>query len=491
MTEDRSSFRNILKVTSLFGGVQAYQILISVIRAKIVAILLGPAGIGIEGLLTSSIGMIQRATNFGLNISAVRDLAEANETGNQDEISKVIIVLRRLIWATGFLGLITALVLSPWLSELSFGNSEYTFAFAWISITLLFSQVSSGQFTVLQGMRQLRSLAKANLIGSSIGLLIGLPLYYLYGINGIVPNIIIGALSSMLISWFYVRKVKVIPISISTIQTYSIGKKMLVLGFFLNVTAFIGLVCDYIVRAFVSNAGGVGQVGLYTAGFAILNSYVGLIFAAMSTEYYPRLSGVAKDNDKCSKTINQQVEMSLIIMTPMIITFILFIHWGLILLYSQKFTPVTEMLQWAALGMLPRAAAWAIGYVYLAKGDSKLFITINVTTNIIVLVVNLISYHYYGLTGLGVSFAITNFLILLVNIIVSNRYYNFKFSVTFNKLFAYKNLMVATCFYLMAFSGLPYKIFCGIIVLVMASVYSFSEMNKRVSIKELISKYKK
>lgn len=72
MQEQRSSYRQIVKATSLFGGVQFFQILISVVRSKFVAILLGPSGMGIVGLLTSTTGLITGLTNFGLGTSAIK-----------------------------------------------------------------------------------------------------------------------------------------------------------------------------------------------------------------------------------------------------------------------------------------------------------------------------------------------------------------------------------------------------------------------------------
>ena len=56
MHAQQSSYRQIMKATSLFGGVQIFQIIISVIRSKFVAILLGPSGMGIVGLLASTTG---------------------------------------------------------------------------------------------------------------------------------------------------------------------------------------------------------------------------------------------------------------------------------------------------------------------------------------------------------------------------------------------------------------------------------------------------
>ena len=126
-----------MKATSIFGGVQVFNIIISVVKSKFVAVLLGPAGMGISGLLLSTTTFIGTVTNFGLNTSAVKNIAEANATGDNKRISDVASVLRRLVWITGILGTLVTLVLSPLLSELTFGNKDYTVALMWISISFL------------------------------------------------------------------------------------------------------------------------------------------------------------------------------------------------------------------------------------------------------------------------------------------------------------------------------------------------------------------
>src|ERR1035437_466773 len=167
MSEEQSSYRQIMKATSIFGGVQVFSIIISVIRSKFVAVLLGPAGMGIYGLLTSTTGLIDKFTNLGLSTSAIRNIAAANTSDDSKRVGTVISVLRRLVWITGIVGTLFTLIFAPWLSELTFGNKEYTFAFIWIAITLLLTQISAGQLLILQGMRKLHYLAKANVAGST------------------------------------------------------------------------------------------------------------------------------------------------------------------------------------------------------------------------------------------------------------------------------------------------------------------------------------
>ena len=94
MADSRSSYRQIFKATSLFGGVQVFNIIISIIRSKIIAVLLGPTGMGISGLFTSTTSLVGSLTNFGLGTSAVRNISEARETNDKGRISKIITVNR-------------------------------------------------------------------------------------------------------------------------------------------------------------------------------------------------------------------------------------------------------------------------------------------------------------------------------------------------------------------------------------------------------------
>ena len=78
---EKQEYKNSLKATSLFGGVQVYNIIITILKSKVVALLLGPGGMGTYGLLTSTTGLITSATNFGLATSAEKDIAGANASG--------------------------------------------------------------------------------------------------------------------------------------------------------------------------------------------------------------------------------------------------------------------------------------------------------------------------------------------------------------------------------------------------------------------------
>jgi len=487
MTEEKSSYRQIMKATSIFGGVQVFNIIISVIRSKFVAVLLGPAGMGIAGLLNSTIGFIGSVTNLGLNTSAVKNIAAANTSGDIERVSMVASVLKRLVWGTGILGTMVTLVLSPWLSELTFGNKEYTAAFAWVSVTLLFTQISNGQLVILQGMRRLQFLALANLAGTIAGLFISVPIYFIWGIDGIVPAIILSALASMLFSLLYASKLKILPAKVTKADLSSEGGDMIKMGFILSVNGLIAVGASYIVRIFISRVGGVEQVGLYNAGFAIINTYVGMVFTAMVTDYFPRLSGIASDNAKAKNIINQQAEIALLILAPILTVFLIFVNFIVILFYSSKFVLVDNMIHWAALGIFFKAASWPIAYVFVAKGHTRLYFYSEMTANLYMLAFNILGYLWGGLEGLGISF-LTGYFVYLVQVFLLARIkYDFKFDKAFQKIFFLQFMLGLLCFMSSKFLDNKYLYYFGSILIIFSCFYSFRELNKRIGLKALLT----
>jgi O-antigen/teichoic acid export membrane protein len=485
----QSSYRQVMKATSIFGGVQVFNILIGILRSKFIAVLLGPVGMGVFGLLSSTVGMIASLTNFGLETSAVKDLSAAN--GNEVRISILATVIRRLVWITGFLGAIVTLVFSHWLSQVTFGNNEYGWGFVWLSITLLLNQISIGQSVLLRGLRQLKFMAQAGMLGSLFGLITTIPLYYFYGTKGIIPGMIVTAIITLLLTWFYANKIEIKPLYVSRARTLAESKEMVKMGFMISLSGMITLGASYLVRIYISNVGGVDQVGLYYAGFAIITTYVGLIFTAMGTDYYPRLAAVASDNNQCNVVINQQAEIAILILAPVILLFLVFSNWAVILLYSAKFSPINDMILWAALGMFFKAASWAIGFVFIAKGASKLFFLSELIANIYILIFNLIGYKYGGLLGLGISFLISYILLLIQVYVIARLKYDFSFSNEFFKIFGYQVVLATFCFAVIKFFSSPYSYIFGIVLIILSVIYSFTELDKRLGIKSIVENFRK
>lgn len=488
--KNSSSYRQIMKATSIFGGVQVFNIIISILRSKIMAVLLGPAGIGVLGLFNSTILLISSLSNFGLGISGVKDIAAANESKNTKRIAKIVRVVKRLVWFTGILGALITLVFSSWLSQIAFGSSEYTVAFIWLSMTVLLKQLASGQFVILQGLRKLKDLAKANMIGSALGLLVSVPFYYYLRLDGIVPGLIITAVFTYIVAQYFGNKIKTDEVSITTEEIKIEGRGMMMMGLMLSLSGIMVLGESYAIRIFINNIGGVEEVGLYNAGIALISTYVGLLFTAMETDYYPRLSAVAEDDEKANLLVNQQTEIALLILAPVLVGFLIFIDWVIIILYSSEFVAVKVMIYWAFLGMFFKVPAWVVGFLFIAKGKSKLFFWSELISNLYLLFLNLVGYYYWGLTGLGFSFLVSYVLYLIQVYVIAKMKYGFKFHAEFVKIFLIQFTLALICFAAIKFISVPWIYILGVPIILISAWYSFKELDKRMNLMELLNNYK-
>lgn len=488
MTNESNSYKQIFKATSLFGGVQLFNIIILIIKSKIVAVLLGPLGIGIVGLFSSTLTFITAITNFGLERSSVKNIAAANSTFDINRISTVVTILRKLVWITGLLGAIITLLFSSYLSEITFGNKEYTWSFILLSFTLLINQISAGQGVVLRGMQKINYMAKSSFYGSLIGLIVSVPIYYFLGINGIVPSLILSSITAFLLTFYFSSKINLNKVKISKKDFFLEGREMLIMGVILSLSTLLVLGESYIIRVYIRSIGSIEDVGFYTAGFAIVNTYFGVIFTALTTDYYPKLAGIAKDNNKAIDLMNQQSEMAILIISPILIIFLIFINLIVVLLYSNKFLEINEMILWGGLGIFFKAASWSLGVIFISKGDVKTLFWSEFFATLVLLLLNLLGYKYYKLDGLGISFFLSYLYAYIQTYLIVRYKYSFIYTYKFYKVFIVNIILGILAFLTVKFLDETYNYVIGLILIITSITFSFVEIDNRVDLKAMLKK---
>ncbi|HMO33815.1 MAG TPA: O-antigen translocase [Lacibacter sp.] len=488
--EKTNSYKQIIKATGIFGGVQVFNILLTIIRSKVVAVLLGTAGVGLMGMFSATTSLIASISNLGIGFSAVRTVSEAAATDNRSLISRTIITLRRWAVLTGLGGALITLVLAPQLSAWTFGNDTYTWAFVWLSATLFFQALTSGELALLQGMRRLQHLAKANVMGSVCGLLVSLPLYYWLGVEGIVPALIATAAITLLLAWLFSRNIPYQREPYTYRESLRNGVDMVKLGSVVMITGFAASGIMYLIRTYIGRTGGLEEVGLYAAAWAILNGYVDMIFTAMGTDYFPRLSAVHSDNKVMNRLVNEQAEIALLILGPILILMLPTLPLIIRILLTKEFLPVKDLIQWALIGMLFKAIAWSVAFTMLAKGDRKMFFISELSSNLFTLGATLLCYHYLGLEGIGIAFLLSYTLYTVLVLFIARNKYQFRLQAPLLRIFLVQ-LACTTAAFLVAWKLEPvYNYTLTPLVFLLAGAYSLRELNQRIQLSTLFEKIK-
>ena len=368
---EQGSYRQIFKSTALIGGTQVVYIFLGIVRTKVLAILLGPSGMGIAGLYQSATGLIGTLAGFGIGSAGVRQIAEAHGTGDENRVARTVRTLRLTSIVLGLLGTLVTLVFCRQIGYATFGNYSYTFGIALMSLTLLFGEVSAGQAALLQGMRRLKDLASCQVIGSVFGTIASITLVYFLRERGIAPYLVAVSGFGILSSWWYARKVRVKPVKITVREIANESKGLLNMGLAFMVSGLLVAGTGYATRVLIARQLGMDAVGLYSAVWTLSSLYVGVILNAMGADFYPRLTAVASDDAAVNQLVNEQTEMGILIAIPGILATLTLAPWVLRAFYSEAFTPAADVIRWQILGIALRVVSWPMGYVQTRKRHVK------------------------------------------------------------------------------------------------------------------------
>ena len=98
------------------------------------------------------------------------------------------------------------------------------------------------------------------------------------------------------------------------------------------------------------------------------------------------------------------------------------------ILYTPEYNVIITFVSWGMIGTVFRTLSWCLAFTVLAKGDGKTYLWTEVASAVINLVLNIVFYRWWGLTGLGIAFLVSY---LLYTIIIAVVYFNvYKLKVT-------------------------------------------------------------
>lgn len=427
MAEHDNSYKSIIKGTSIFGGVQILNILISLVRGKFVAMLLGPEGMGISALFTNSANSIQRLASLGLNLAIVKEVAA--DSDSPEKLSGILPAIRRSITLTALAGALLCVLFSRLLSEITFGNPDMAWQFVILGIAVGLTVAFNGNLSIPQGLHSVKRLSMASVVGGLTGLFVGIPLYYFFGTKGIVPAMVALALSMWIFSTISVRKEVSFPVGKFCRKDHlPVARRLVSLGILLMANDLILAIVQYAISIYVNAFGSADTLGLYQAANSVTNQYSGMVFAAMAMDYFPRLSKEASDNVRMREIVNRQTEIVSAIIAPAVCLLIMTSPILIELLLSKEFMPVTSLMRWMGIGILFRALMFPMAYISFAKGNKKLFFWLEgVTCNLLTLLLSLVFFHFYGLAGLGYALVADNVLCLAIYYFVNRHFYGYRF----------------------------------------------------------------
>lgn len=401
----RSSYRQILRSSSITGGASIINIIISMLRTKLVAVLLGPAGLGFIGLLQALMNTASIVAAVGFGTVGTRQIAES--AGSED-VAEIVAVRRALFWGTLLLSVVGGVIfwaLRDVLAAQVLHDPAQGSTVGWLAIGVALTVASGSQGALLNGMRRISDLAFVSIGSALCSTVLGIAALVVWGERGVLFFVVLLPLSSFLLGSWHVSRLPPIERQVTPMHVLTgHWKTMLRLGAAFMVSGVLMTAAQLVIRTLVQRELGVEAVGYFQAAWVIAMTYLGFVLGAMGTDYYPRLTATMHDRIAVNKLVNEQSEVALLLAGPVLLTMLGLAPWVIELLYSRAFGGSIIVLEWSVLGDVLKVVSWPLGYLILAAGDGRTYLLSQSVSVVIYVGLTWIGLPLMGIGATGVAF---------------------------------------------------------------------------------------
>ncbi len=399
--------RSVLRATAILSSSSIVSMIVGVVSAKAWALLLGPAGLGEMGLIQGLLGLATLAGAMGIGNALVREGAHALGAGEKDRAA----ALQTASWvAAGAFGgaasLLLILLRVP-IARLMLGTASEADSVVLVALALLPSQAGTILTSILNAHHRVGSLAKVAIANSLLAAGTTILLVWRWRVHGIAPAVLVSALVTCGSCWLFLRRAGYrtaarVPLA----EVWPAARSLVRFGAPYTVSMLVGTGMQWVLPSVVLHTLGRENVGYYRAAMAIAVTYLGFLVTAMGQDYYPRVSAARDRPEALVDLVNQQHRLVLLTAVPIILAALALAPVILTLIYSPKFVPAADVLEWQLIGDIFKFAAWAMSFVVLARCGSLTFFFTELTGGATLLGASWLCMRWYGLSGLGIGFLV-------------------------------------------------------------------------------------
>ena len=405
MSDEGKSYRQILRSTSIIGGASVINILVGLVRIKVAAVLLGPAGVGLIGLFTSLAGTASAVAGLGFGNVGTRQIAMA---AGHNDAAALAAARRALFWGTLALAVLGAAVfwaLRGVLAQRVLGDATLSAEVGWLALAVGLTVAAASQSALLNGMRRIGDLARVSVWSGLLSTVLGVGALLLWGRDGLIAFVLVGPLASFVLGHVYVARLPKVMAPRTPLPDLARQWGMLAkLGAAFMVAGLAGTLGQLLVRALVQREMGSDALGYFQAAATISMTYIGFVLGAMGTDYYPRLAAAIHDHAAVNRLVNEQTEVALLLAGPIFLAMIGLAPWVIELLYASSFHPAAQVLRWQVLGDVLKVCSWPLGFIILAAGDGRTFMLTESVAVAVFVLLTWVLLPFLGVVATGLAF---------------------------------------------------------------------------------------
>lgn len=404
-----------IKVSGANGLITIAKSILSIISNKIVAVIIGTTGIAMVGQLQNFITIATLLSNGGFNQGLTKYVAEQknDEKSIKEFIGTAFLVALIL---SSFIGLLI-LIFSNHISLNIFSTGAYFSVLIVFAITLFFYNLNALILAIVNGFQQYKQYFKINITTTIVGFILTITLVLLLKEYGALLAIVLSQSIVCIFAYFYIKNDY--WIAAFSFKYFNREKLYLLLRYTVItvLAAVIWPIVNMIIRTYVIRNISAEEAGLWQATRNLNDYIVNIAIGSFSVYLLPKLSSIV-NKDELKKEL---IAIYKIIIPVSLLGFsLLYILRDsvVLLLYSKAFLKVGHYLLLQMIGSFFWMCKVPMMNYILAKGHTTIYLVNEIIFATVYIVFVTILIPIFQVQGIQMSFAIYNFIYLLVNIYI-------------------------------------------------------------------------
>lgn len=364
---------NAAKQALALSGVQtAVRIALGFLSAKISAIYLGPAGMAVVAQVTTLIQLFQGCIANGTS-TAVINLTATGEPSRQT-LSTLWGTALKLVAVSSLIAFVVLAMGADVLSKNLLGTSDYWFAIPLAGIAILCATTEAVLSAALNGMRQVRKLSTAAIIGNCLEVCTFVSFIVYFGLTGGLAAASAICVVKLLVTSIVARHSGISVVTIATSHAdWGLLRKILPYFPMLMVHSAANPAAQILVRYMLSNSVGEYQCGLVQATWRLSEIYVGILSTALSMYFMALYSTQATIHAKKQLALKTALQFSALCSA---VALLIYLCRDLVirLVLTADFAGVGDLLFFQLLGDVARVAAMPLQMAMVSDGRSRPYV---------------------------------------------------------------------------------------------------------------------
>jgi PST family polysaccharide transporter len=418
----------LIRLISIIGSARLIGLLIGFARFKILAIYLGPYGLGVIGQAGNLLLLANVLVLLGIRRGVTKYLGEFTQPGRQDKLNSFIYTTFSFITPITILGGFICFLSSSMIAGRIFDDSSFGPLIRILSLAIPFMAMTFMLDCFLQGAKDIKGYSLAYILRGCLSLAILLPLAMIGNLKGAVTAVALGAVISFLVtSRAFKKKFSITfrQLSLAAFDRHILAK-VLKVGSVVFISAAGFNLSLLLVRSLIIHSLGMADQGIFQAAYGLVSTYWQFLAACLLIYVTAHLSQLKTDL-AVTEEFNKVFRLGLLGFIPIGMVILIFKEPILSLLYTAQFARAGDILPVFVIGSFFRVISWMIGLVFIPLSRLRPFLFLQLITQVIYVILSFLLLPLFSLQGVMISYLASYAILSGTFYLYLKRSINFKF----------------------------------------------------------------